>query len=351
MNGAVIAPNDLAACREAIRTGSYSFHAASRLLPAKVRDPALALYAFCRLADDAVDEGCDKVGAVLSLRDRLDLVYAGRPQNAAADRAFAAVVAAYDMPRALPDALLEGFAWDAANRRYDTFDDLCGYGARVASAVGAMMCVLMGVRGADALARACDLGLAMQLTNIARDIGTDAREGRFYVPQVWANEVGLDEGAILNAAQTPSAPPDPRLTAITQRLLHQADLLYLRAEAGIPALPLSSRPAIYAARHIYAGIGGAIAQAGYHALHSRAHTSKGQKLGWLALSGLRAAASVVLPHPARLHARPHPEVAFLVDAAADARAQTRRSDALFAVLAQLEAQDRGLTLGNRGRAA
>jgi phytoene synthase len=163
--------------------------------------------------------------------------------------------------------------------------------------------------------------------------------------------VGLDDGAILNAAQSPSAPPEPRLTALTQRLLHQADLLYQRAEAGIPALPLSSRPAIYAARHIYAGIGGAIAQAGYHALHTRAHTSKGQKLGWLAVSGLRAAASLVLPNPARLHARPHPEVAFLVDAAADARAQTRRSDALFAVLAQLEAQDRGLPLGNRGRAA
>jgi hypothetical protein len=94
MTRPAIDPADLSACREAIRTGSYSFHAASRLLPAKVRDPALALYAFCRLADDAVDEGCDKVGAVLSLRDRLDLVYAGRPQNAAADRAFAAVVAA-----------------------------------------------------------------------------------------------------------------------------------------------------------------------------------------------------------------------------------------------------------------
>ncbi len=350
MSGADIDPRDLAACREAIRTGSYSFHAASRLLPARVRDPALALYAFCRLADDAVDEGYDKVGAVLSLRDRLDLVYAGRPLNAAADRAFAAVVAASDMPRALPDALLEGFAWDAAQRRYDTFDQLCGYGARVASAVGAMMCVLMGARSADALARACDLGLAMQLTNIARDIGTDAREGRIYVPQDWADNLGLDERAILNAAQSPSSAPDVRLAEITQRLLDHADMLYLRADAGIPALPLSARPAIFAARHIYAGIGGAIARHGYYALHIRAHTSKGQKLGWLALSALRAAASTMLPVPARLHARPHPECAFLVDAAAKL-GQMRRSDALFAVLAQLEAQDRALPLGSRAGAA
>lgn len=340
-----IAPADLTACRESIRTGSYSFHAASRLLPAKVRDPALALYAFCRLADDAVDEGADPVGAVLRLRDRLDLVYAGRPQNAAADRAFAAVVAAHAMPRALPDALLEGFAWDAAQRRYATFDALCAYSARVASAVGAMMCVLMGVRGADALARACDLGLAMQLTNIARDIGTDARMGRIYIPADWLHELGLDDATILQAAISPTAPPDPRLAEVTQRLLDQADLLYRRAEAGIPALPFAVRPAIYAARYIYGGIGGAVAQMGYHAMHQRARTRTAQKLGWLAFSGMRAAASVILPVPVRLHARPHPECSFLVDAAAYAPAQLRRSDTLLAVLAQLEAQDRALSLG------
>ena len=78
----MIAPADMQHCRDAIRTGSLSFHAASKLLPARVRDPALALYAFCRLADDAVDESDDKAPAVLALRDRLDLVYAGTPRNA-----------------------------------------------------------------------------------------------------------------------------------------------------------------------------------------------------------------------------------------------------------------------------
>src|SRR5690606_38001247 len=86
--GRMIAPADMAACRAAIRTGSLSFHAASRVLPARVRDPALALYAFCRVADDEVDEGADKAGAVLRLRDRLELVYQGRPRNGYADRAF-----------------------------------------------------------------------------------------------------------------------------------------------------------------------------------------------------------------------------------------------------------------------
>ena len=164
----MIHPDDLAHCHEAIRHGSLSFHAASKLLPTKVRDPALALYAFCRLADDEVDEGDNKVRAVIDLQDRLELAYAARPRNAPEDRAFAAMVEAFEMPQALPDALLEGLAWDAMERQYDSPADLRSYCARVASAVGAMMCVLMRVRDADALARACDLGVAMQLTNIIR---------------------------------------------------------------------------------------------------------------------------------------------------------------------------------------
>ncbi len=351
MTQSAIAPDDLQICRDAIRTGSYSFHAASRLLPPRVRDDALALYAFCRLADDAVDESCDQARAVLTLRDRLDLVYAGRPMNAAADRAFAAVVAAHDMPRALPDALLEGFAWDAAGRSYDSFEDLCGYGARVAASVGAMMCVLMGVRDGDALARACDLGLAMQLTNIARDIGTDARMGRCYLPRAWLAAAGLHTHELALAAQTPAAAPDPRIALLTRRLLAEADALYLRAEAGIPALPLAARPAIFAARHIYAAIGGAVARQGYDTLHLRAHTGAPRKMGLLALSALRAAASVALPVPARLHASVHPECAFLVTAATQSRAAPRRSDALLIVLAQLKAQDRALPLGRGNRAA
>ena len=88
----MIDPDDLEHCREVIRTGSLSFHAASKLLPRSVRDPALALYAFCRLADDEVDEGDNKARAVLDLQERLDLVYAGTPRNAPEDRAFAACV-------------------------------------------------------------------------------------------------------------------------------------------------------------------------------------------------------------------------------------------------------------------
>ncbi|MGL6212195.1 MAG: 15-cis-phytoene synthase [Paracoccaceae bacterium] len=341
----MIAPADMAHCRAAIRTGSLSFHAASKLLPARVRDPALALYAFCRLADDAVDDTDDKAPAVLGLRDRLDLVYAGKPRNTPADRAFAAVVEDFEMPRALPEALLEGLAWDAVGRQYDTLSGVLDYSARVAAAVGAMMCVLMRVRHADALARACDLGLAMQLTNIARDVGEDARAGRLYLPLAWLDEVGLTAATFLNDPQ-----PDPRIRTLTKRLLTEADRLYERAEAGVPALPLICRPGIFAARHVYAGIGTAVAKNGHDSITRRARTTSRQKLGWLTLSLCRSGLSVLIPGPATLHAAAAPEVAFLVDAAARQIPRFGRSDALLSVFATLEAQDRARKGLDRARA-
>jgi phytoene synthase len=300
-----------------------------------VRDPALALYAFCRLADDAVDEGDDKTAAVLRLRDRLDRVYAGNPYDAAADRAFAAVVQDYEMPRELPDALLEGMAWDATGRRYDTLSGVLDYSARVAAAVGAMMCVLMRVRDADALARACDLGLAMQLTNIARDVGEDARAGRVYLPLDWLAEEGITPDALFAMTEA-----SPGLRRVVRRLLAQARRLYWRSESGISALPFAVRPGIWAARLIYDGIGGVVERNRCDSVTTRAHTTKGRKVMWLGESAVRSVFCSVMPQPAMLHAKPEPEVAWLVAAAAKGAPERGRSDALIAVLKQLEAHKR-----------
>ncbi|MEM1272503.1 MAG: phytoene/squalene synthase family protein [Pseudomonadota bacterium] len=334
----MIASDDLTACQAAIQEGSYSFHAASKLLPAAVRDPALALYAFCRLADDAVDFSDQKPAAVLELGARLELVYAGHPRNAPADRAFAAIVEEFDMPRALPEALLEGLAWDGIGQRYETLSDLRRYAARVAAAVGAMMCVLMRVRDADALARACDLGVAMQLTNIARDVGEDARAGRLYLPTTWLAEIGLTPEAFL---------ADPKMTPeigkLVRRLLVEADRLYVRSEAGVAALPISARPGIFAARHIYSAIGGVIRHNGYNSITRRARTTSATKLALLALSSLQAAWVSVSPRSSVIHAKPLAETAFLVDAAAHAARDTGRwSDQVMGVLLELESRDREL---------
>ena len=332
----MIDQKDMAHCAEAIRHGSRSFHAASKLLPRRLRDPALALYAFCRLADDAVDLQLAKAEAVLRLHERLDRAYAGRPENAPADRAFAAIIEAFDMPRALPEALLEGLAWDAMERRYQTLSELRAYSARVASAVGAMMCVLMRVRDADALARACDLGVAMQLTNIARDVGEDAREGRLYLPVEWLEEVGLAPEDLLSDARM-----RPELAVLSRRLLREAEGLYARSEAGVAALPLDCRPGIFAARFIYAGIGAEVRRNGYDAVNHRARTNGAQKLGWVMLAGLRAGGTLVMPRSPVIHARALPETQFLVDAAAEAAPRVGDwSDQLYGTLAGLKARDR-----------
>ncbi|MBS1302276.1 15-cis-phytoene synthase [Loktanella sp. SALINAS62] len=340
----MIRPDDLDHCREVIRTGSLSFHAASRLLPASVRDPALALYAFCRLADDEVDEGQNKTAAVLRLRDRLDLAYAGRPMNAPEDRAFAAIIAEFDMPRALPDALLEGLAWDAQERRYATLSDLRDYAARVASAVGAMMCVLMRVRCADTLARACDLGVAMQLTNIARDIGEDARAGRIYLPTDWMHDAGIDIDRYMDSPQA-----TPEIRAMTRALLREADRLYHRSEAGIGGLPRQARVGIWAARLIYAGIGGQVMRHGCDSITRRARTNKAQKLFWIGQAGVRACGAAVMPRSALIYADPLPETLFLVEAASKGQPMRRRMTSVLNTLADLSARE--INRGNGSQSA
>ena len=256
---------DLAACRTLLRGGSRSFHAASLLLPRSVRDPATALYAFCRLADDAIDQDSGRLAALARLRERLARAYDGRPLPIPADRALAAVLARFAIPRELPEALLEGFAWDAAGRRYETLSDLTAYAVRVAGTVGAMMAMLMGVRAPQVVARACDLGVAMQFSNIARDVGEDAAAGRLYLPVQWLREAGIDPDAWL-ARPTFS----PALGGVVQRLLAEAEALYARAGSGVRRLPLGCRPGIGAARLLYAEIGHEVLRRGGDSVGGRA---------------------------------------------------------------------------------
>ncbi|MFN0218713.1 MAG: phytoene/squalene synthase family protein [Hyphomicrobium sp.] len=278
---------DLKVCRDLLRTGSRTFFAASFLLPKRVRDPATALYAFCRLADDAIDHG-DGNG-LSDLTRRLELAYAGNPIDLAADRAFATTVARQAIPRELPEALLEGFAWDAEGRQYEDLAALHAYAARVAGSVGAMMALLMNRRTVEDLARATDLGIAMQLTNIARDVGEDARNGRLYLPRTWMRDAGLDPDAWL---ATPKF--SPQLACVIRRLLDVAENLYERANAGIARLPSDCRPGIYAARYLYAGIGHQLNRQGLDSVSKRAIVPARRKFRLLT----KALAAAPLPRSA-----------------------------------------------------
>jgi phytoene synthase len=355
--------HDLAACKQLLANGSRTFLAASKLLPGAVRDPACALYAFCRLADDEVDGqtggGAPRAAndadaqvaagqAVGRLRQRLADIYAGRPAPEAADRALAVVVRRYAIPAELPHALIEGFEWDAAGRRYETLHELQAYAARVAGAVGAMMALLMGVRSAAGLARACDLGVAMQLSNIARDVGEDARLGRLYLPRQWLREAGICPDAWLAAPRH-----SPALGAVVQRLLREADALYTRVDAGVAALPLGCRPGINAARFLYAQIGLEVERQGLNAVDRRAVVSRRRK----ATSLLRAVLTL-LPDDSRRPQPPLPATRYLVEAVTGplhdghfVPAPPRHLAKAIALFDRLERRDRGWRMADGGAMA
>ncbi len=301
---------DIVVCRTLLNEGSKSFAAASRLLPSRIRDPAAVFYAFCRIADDLVDYSDEPRAAVLELHGRLDRIYADEANDEAVDRALGRVIHHYRLPRALFDAIIEGFAWDANDRVYEEFTDLVAYAARVASAVGVVMTLLMGSRDRTTLARACDLGVAMQLTNIARDVAEDATLGRIYLPRTWLREAGIDPEKFL------AHPHDhPALPTVVGRLLTEADRLYLRADTGITRLPRDCRSSIRAARLIYADIARALRQQANDPMVGRARVSAPRKF-WLLLCAL---ARPTPPGP-RNHtletAEALEEVRFLIDAIA-----------------------------------
>jgi len=319
-----------------LRDGSKSFHAAAQLLPVRVRQSATVFYAFCRLADDGVDHASDSAEALHNLRDRLDRAYAQTPLDQPVDRALADLVVRHHLPCSVFDCLFEGFEWDAAGRRYETLSDVRAYGVRVAGTVGVMMALLMGTRDPAALARACDLGVAMQLTNIARDVGEDANAARLYLPRAWFWEEGVDPDAWLARPEM-----QPALGRIVARLLAEADRLYRRSEPGIRALPVDCRAAIFAARFIYAGIGRRIAAADFNSVNARAYVPKGRKLALIGRSLLAARVGGVKG----LSRAPLPEAVPLIASieAHDAARPEPDSDALgriFAMFDRLNQRDR-----------
>ena len=265
---AALLRDDEAELDRILRAGSKTFHFASRALPRRIRRPTMALYAFCRHADDAVDDAPDRDGAriaVDALRARIERVYTDRALDSVVERAFATVVREHEIPRAEPELLAEGMEWDVEGRRYDSLDDVRAYALRVAGTVGVMMTYIMGPRDALVLERARDLGIAMQLTNIARDVGADARIGRVYLPADWLQEGGTDPEELV---AHPTA--DAGVRGSVARLLAEADVHYARADEGIAHLPADCRIAIRAARLVYAEIGNVVRARGFDSVSSRA---------------------------------------------------------------------------------
>jgi phytoene synthase len=278
----------LAQCRWMIRKGSKSFSLAARLFDPATRDAAFFLYGWCRYCDDQVDGlGAAANPAVLhnrlaALRARTAAAFASEPVEEPVFIALQYIARRYAIPSHYATELIEGMAMDVNATRYRSFAELVLYCYRVAGTVGLMMAHVMGVRDEQALRHAAHLGIAMQLTNIARDVIEDAALGRVYLPLSWLDEAGI------NAAEIAAAKNRPALARIVARLLAEADRYYRSGDQGLWHLSFRSACAVAAARAVYAEIGARVRRSGARAWDERRYVGTGRK-SWViarALSGL-----------------------------------------------------------------
>ncbi|MEZ4366351.1 MAG: phytoene/squalene synthase family protein [Kofleriaceae bacterium] len=259
-----------------------SFALASRLLPPASRDAAAVVYTYCRRVDDAIDEApaADGPAAIARLTAELDDVYAGTATEPVL-AAFAAIARARALPRHYPAELIAGMAMDVADTRYHHVDELIGYGYRVAGVVGLMMCHVFGVDDDAALVPAAHLGIAMQLTNIARDVREDWARGRLYLPDELLARHGAG-GLVARAGEPLPTDAAPALAATTRDLLALAERYYASGDRGLRALPWRAALAVRAARRVYAAIGGRLARRGHDVTAGRVVVSTPRKLGLVA---------------------------------------------------------------------
>jgi len=285
------APDDAAViCAQTLAQHSKSFALAGKLLPEGQRRDAAVLYTYCRLADDSIDlaEREAQPAALAELERQLDSVYRGEDQSDVRLRAFQELVQRSRMPREYPAQLLAGMRMDAEGAHYETLEDLLLYCHRVAGVVGLMMCHVLGVSEARARKNAAHLGIAMQLTNICRDVAEDWQRGRLYLPRAMLRESGA--GALNGIRQGP-LPIAARnsITSVTRRLLAEADRFYRSGDAGIRYLPWRAAFSVRAARLIYSAIGDRILSADYDAYSMRAFVSPSHKLRLLVRATLHTA--------------------------------------------------------------
>ena len=279
-----------------IKKGSKSFALASRILPPILRDDASMLYAWCRYCDDVIDgqemghgqiEGY-KIGQgerLEQLRKDTHNALAGLPTDNPVFAGLARVVKTHDIDHRHPFDLLKGFEMDASERVYETLDDILDYSYHVAGVVGVMMANIMGVREASVLDRASDLGLAFQLTNIARDVIDDARAERVFVPR----ELLRKHGAPIGAGALAQSKNWPAAHGAACELLDIAQGYYDSARVGIKDLDFRCAWAISAALKVYREIGETLRKDGPQAWQTRVGASKGRKIA-LALGAVGGAA-------------------------------------------------------------
>lgn len=272
----------VAAARDSIEKGSKSFRAASRLFDPLTRDRAYLLYCWCRHCDDVADGqvygfGKTARGNVSVLRGKTRRVMAGERIDELPFLALRQLLSECPIPDRFLEDHLAGFALDEVGWQPKDEEELVMYCYHVAGAVGCIMAIVMGVSPDDeeTLERAADLGIAFQLSNIARDIREDLEAGRCYLPLEWLSQIGAEPSDLFQERHRQA------LTSIAQRLVDSVGVYEDSARRGVPQLPFRCRLAVLAALRIYGAIGRRVAALGSAAWDRRVTIGKTRKLAFL----------------------------------------------------------------------
>lgn len=281
--------------RLTIKHGSQSFSAAARLFDRETRERAWLLYAWCRRCDDIADN--QELGGELGDQSDLDTrlahirmltarAFEGKLTSDPAFDCLGVVAAEVGLTPEMAEDVIAGFQLDAEDWRPRTEADMMRYCYHVAGAVGVMMAVVMGVSADDheTLDRACDLGLAFQLSNIARDVVEDDAAGRCYLPMMWLVEQDIEPG------QHTKPHHREELAEMVARLVALVEKHEAAARVGAERLPFRSRWAVLSAARIYGAIGRKVRKRGAEAWNSRTYVPRWEK----ALYGMRAFLSAII---------------------------------------------------------
>lgn len=261
-------------CAEITRQNSRTFYLAANLLPDDKKLGAYALYAFCRVTDDLVDNATDPDQSEYELHQwRTRASDPHPPSDDPVLLAWADTQAKFGIPHGYAVQLVDGIARDLTINRYQDFDTLAAYCYGVASTVGLMVMHLVGFDNESALPYAIKLGVALQLTNILRDIGEDWRDRhRIYLPQDELAAFGLSDESIQRGEIT------PEWQAFMRFQVERTRQLYAEAQAGYRLLDGDGRFAIMAASELYQAILNDIEKHNYDTFSRRAHTTTSGKL-------------------------------------------------------------------------
>lgn len=269
-------------CRTITRHHAKTFYMATRFLPNHKQRGIFAIYSLCRYIDDLVDEAEDLLEReeltesdirlkLDQLKQKLHETYNGHNNENDILIAFSDVLKRYHIPIEMPFELMEGVCMDLFKNRYETFEELYDYSFKVASIVGLMTSQVFGYESKEALGYAVDLGIAMQLTNILRDVGEDLRRDRIYLPKEDLDRFGVTEEQLFDYQRTEN------VIDLLQYEIKRTRLYYERSDRGIRLLTRDSRLPVYLARQNYSRILDKIEENDYDVFTKRAYLNTTEK--------------------------------------------------------------------------